>query len=608
MKPKLSLCMIVRDEEENLAGCLLPLRDIFDEIIVVDTGSQDRTVQIAHRLGAKVHYLPWEGDFAEARNASLKYARGDWVFWMDADDRLARGEAIKLRMLAKSSPLDSYFLCKVVSTESNGVKTEFLQLRLFPKLPEVKFENPVHEQVAYSLDRLGLKPKVSSVTVHHLGYSNPEEYTRKVERNLRILQKQVERSPEDISMRYQLATNYNAKGMIKEAIRELKTLLDFAQTDSGFPEITKMAHIILGNNYRKLGRFNLALQGYRRAEGIDPQDGLPNYCLGELFYKLGQTPEAQKNFEEVKRKGIKLGLASIPLEELRYFTSFYLAKCYEREGKGQKASREYETALQIKPHSLPLLRALGELSLRKGDYREAQRSYQRLVALGSNSPTDYFDLGMTEIFLDDLQGAEKALKKAVKLAPHFTEALSRLAFVYTKQGRLRQAEESYKRLLQIDPHQVGPLTSLGYLYLSSHEHPKAKKCFLQVKKLNPRAIDISLGLAKVYAEERSAPGLFHEYSDISARHPKLASPLSSPPQDIHGLALAYNRFGEALLAKKRVAEAAISFDVSLTLEPNLEEAKRNLAAIKEKMDLLTTALTEGMPQSLGSVGTNNKNS
>lgn len=582
MKPKISLCMIVRDEEGNLAGCLLPVKDVFDEIVVVDTGSQDKTTEIARRLGAKVHQFPWEDDFAEARNVSLQYATGDWIFWMDADDRLARGEAIKLKRLAKSSPPDSYFLCRVVSTE-NGMKTEFFQLRLFPKLPGVRFENPVHEQVCYSLDRLGLKPKVTSIRINHLGYSNPEEYTRKVERNLKILQMQVEKSPQDISIRYQLATNYNAKGMIKEAMRELETLLEIAQTNSDFPQITKMAHIILGNDYRKLGKFNLALQQYQKAEDIDPKDGLPNYCLGELFYKLGKTTKAQKNFEQVKKKGIKLGLASIPLEELRYFTSFYLAKCYEGNGKGQKASREYENALQIKPDSLPVLRALGELCLRKGNYIEAQRSYEKLASLGSNSPTDYFDLGMTKIFLDDLQGAEKALKKAIKLAPNFSEAHSRLAFVYTKGGKFHQAEASYKRLLQINPHQVEALASLGYLYLSSNDYPKAKKQFLHVKKLTPGAIDVSLGLTKIYAEERSIPNLLNEYSSISARYPKLAPPLSDSSKDHHNLALAFNRFGESLLTNKRVAEAAISFDISLTLEPDLRQAKKNLSALKEKI-------------------------
>jgi len=372
MKPKISLCMIVRDEEDNLAGCLLPIKDSFEEIIVVDTGSQDRTVEIARRLGAKVHHFRWEDDFAQARNASLRYATGDWIFWMDADDRLTRGEALKLGRLARSSSPDSYFLCRVLSTEPNGVKTEFMQLRLFPKLPGVRFENSVHEQVAHSLDRLGLHPRLSSVTINHLGYSNPEEYRAKVERNLKILRREVKKTPEDISLRYQLATNYNSKGMIEEAIVELKSLLDMARSETGFPEITKMAHIVLGNNYRKLGKFNLALQGYRKAGEIDPRDGLPNYCLGELYYKLGKIAEARVNFEEVKRKGIKLGLASIPLWELRYATSFYLAKCYEGDGEDERAGREYESALQIRPDSPEVLRALGGFYLRKGRYQEAQ--------------------------------------------------------------------------------------------------------------------------------------------------------------------------------------------------------------------------------------------
>ncbi len=585
MKPKISLCMIVRDEEENLAGCLLPVKGIFDEIVVVDTGSRDGTVRIARRLGAKVFHFPWRDDFAEARNFSLSHATGDWIFWMDADDRLESREALKLKGLAKSSPPNCYFLCQVVSTEFNGMRTEFLQLRCFPNLPGVRFENPVHEQVAYSLDRLGLRPVTTGVRINHLGYSHPEEYRRKVERNLRILQKQVERNPEDMAIRYQLATNYNAKGMVKEAVRELTELLGIAKSNPDFPEITKMAHIILGNNYRKLGKFNLAFQQYQDAGKIDPEDGLPNYCLGELHYKLGRLAEAKGNFEEVKRKGIKLGLASLPLGELRYFNSFYLAKCYEREGRVKEASKEYEEALRIKPGSTPALRSLGELFLRNGNYLRAQECYQKLAAWGSNSPADYFDLGMAKILLGDLQGAEKALKKAIKFAPHFREALLRLAYVYTKEGKIRQAEISYKKLLEIDPNQVEALTNLGYLYLSANDYPRAKRVFLQVKGLRPGRIDISLGLAKIYAQERSIPNLFNEYADIAAKYPKLAPPLPHKVQDVYALALAFNRFGEALLKDEKIAEAAISFDVSLSLKPDLDEAKSNLSALKERIDL-----------------------
>src|SRR5204863_18128 len=84
---KLSLCMIVKDEEEMLPGCLEPIRHHVDEIIVVDTGSTDRTVEIAESFGAKVIHFPWNGSFSDARNVGLDAASGDWLMYLDADAR-----------------------------------------------------------------------------------------------------------------------------------------------------------------------------------------------------------------------------------------------------------------------------------------------------------------------------------------------------------------------------------------------------------------------------------------------------------------------------------------------------------------------------------------
>src|SRR6476660_1021776 len=93
---QVSLCMIVRNEEANLRPCLEPVRSLFHEMIVVDTGSTDRTRLIAAELGARVVEFPWCDDFAAARNESLRHATGDWIFWLDADDRVEASQAGRL--------------------------------------------------------------------------------------------------------------------------------------------------------------------------------------------------------------------------------------------------------------------------------------------------------------------------------------------------------------------------------------------------------------------------------------------------------------------------------------------------------------------------------
>lgn len=87
-RQSLSLCMIVRNEEQNLSECLDSVKNVVDEIIVIDTGSTDETVGIAESYGAQVEHFPWCDDFSKARNESIKYASGDWILWLDADERL----------------------------------------------------------------------------------------------------------------------------------------------------------------------------------------------------------------------------------------------------------------------------------------------------------------------------------------------------------------------------------------------------------------------------------------------------------------------------------------------------------------------------------------
>jgi O-antigen biosynthesis protein len=98
--PRLSLCMIVRDAAGTLPACLAGIRPWVDELVIVDTGSLDSTRQIARDHGARLFEFPWCDDFSAARNESLRHARGDWLFWIDADDTIDEVNGRKLRDLA----------------------------------------------------------------------------------------------------------------------------------------------------------------------------------------------------------------------------------------------------------------------------------------------------------------------------------------------------------------------------------------------------------------------------------------------------------------------------------------------------------------------------
>ena len=108
--PRLSACLIVRDEQEMLPGCIASIRDVVDEVVVADTGSRDATVRLAEEAGAVVIHHAWRDDFSAARNAALDASTGDWALVLDADERLVPGAGALLRAATLREDIDCVFV------------------------------------------------------------------------------------------------------------------------------------------------------------------------------------------------------------------------------------------------------------------------------------------------------------------------------------------------------------------------------------------------------------------------------------------------------------------------------------------------------------------
>jgi len=224
----LSLCMIVRDEERFLPGCLGSLAGLPDQIIIVDTGSQDRTVEIARYYGAQVYFFPWCDDFAAARNESLRHATGDWILWFDADFILQPGHAARIRQAITSGRAGAYFV-NVRSRLPDGEVELWNRLpMLFRNLPTARagwpggvcFEGAAHEQLVPSLVACGLPPAHSDIVVEHLGYLDRATVRAKSARILPALQAQVAQAPEDPLHHYHLGQVYLNLGEYNLALAE----------------------------------------------------------------------------------------------------------------------------------------------------------------------------------------------------------------------------------------------------------------------------------------------------------------------------------------------------------------------------------------------------
>ena len=198
-KPGVSLCMIVKDEETNLARCLASVKPIVDEMIVVDTGSTDRTRVIAEFFGARVFDFEWRGDFAEARNFSLSKAEGGWILIMDADEVISTLDYDHFRKLTNKKPsrITAYSIitrnyCHIANNvgwnpndgyyagEEAGIGwLPSEKVRLFSNNKKIRFEGAVHEMVDSFLKRSNIKTIKCAIPVHHYGRLNAYKLDQK---------------------------------------------------------------------------------------------------------------------------------------------------------------------------------------------------------------------------------------------------------------------------------------------------------------------------------------------------------------------------------------------------------------------------------------------
>ncbi|HEX3517437.1 MAG TPA: glycosyltransferase [Solirubrobacteraceae bacterium] len=223
---RLSLCMIVRDEQEMLPGCLAAVADVVDELVVVDTGSVDRTVEIARSFGALVIEHEWSDSFAEARNLSFDAASGDWLMYLDADEVLVREDAELLRSLTGRTWREAFYLSEInyTGTLGDGAAVTHEALRIFRNRPEYRFEGRVHEQIAHRLPTyLPERLEASAVRVEHYGYLLDVRARRKKStRNIELLRlAQAEQQPSAF-MHHNLGTEYAAAGDALQALAELE--------------------------------------------------------------------------------------------------------------------------------------------------------------------------------------------------------------------------------------------------------------------------------------------------------------------------------------------------------------------------------------------------
>jgi tetratricopeptide (TPR) repeat protein len=222
----LGLCMIVKDEQEMLGKCLDAVAPAVDEIVVVDTGSTDRTIEIAKDHGATVIEQPWTGSFSEARNTSFEHATTDWIVYLDADEILVADDVERLKALTGRVWREAFYLALTSFTgelDDGGAITNNV-LRVFRNRPHYRFEGRLHEQIAHHLPSYAAgRIEQTSVRVDHYGYLGAvRDAKEKSRRNLELLKAQQAESAPSAFLHFNVGTEYAAVGDHSSALDEFE--------------------------------------------------------------------------------------------------------------------------------------------------------------------------------------------------------------------------------------------------------------------------------------------------------------------------------------------------------------------------------------------------
>ncbi|MDD7795328.1 tetratricopeptide repeat-containing glycosyltransferase family 2 protein [Clostridium sp. 'White wine YQ'] len=404
MSNEVSLCMIVKDEEEYLATCLESVKDIVDEVIVVDTGSSDRTVAIAKNFNAKIHYYKWNNSFSDARNESLKYATKDWILILDADEELSNDSIEVLKKLLESSlNEDTIYFFETLSYYGDSIDKTSISINLNPRLFKnnqgTHYEGEIHNQLIYSEKKYGVMCR--DIKVYHYGYLNKSIYSKnKKDRNITLLEEQIRKDPNNA-----------------------------------------FAHFNLGTEYARLDDSEKALQHYYKSyEKFDPRKGY-SYLL---IFRIA--------FENCKIKDYEttLKFINIGIEHYPKFTELYFLRSlvYKDMNMPIKQIRELEKCVELGEAPIQYrcilgvgdfkaYYELGNVYFNLKDYETAYNYYEKAINVDFISPI--YSIGF--ILKNKNTPVDEFKKILEKHLDNYTEADKVMAELFYSQGLYKTALE-----------------------------------------------------------------------------------------------------------------------------------------------------------------------
>ena len=339
----ISLCMIVKNEQEVLARCLDCAKQFADEIIVVDTGSSDDTAEIARRYTDKVYFFEWIDDFSAARNFSFSKAQCDYIMWLDADDIIDEENIKKINALKQNLDVDVAMLRYNIDFDATGKPIfTYYRERIVRREKGLRWCEPVHEHIEMS----------GKIQKYDIAITHGHKKRTHSRRNLEIYQNRLAQG-DTLSTRgvYYYARELHTHGMVEEAIRQYHI---FFSRGDGWREDMISAACGLADCYVAQGQDELALQALYASFLQDIPRATVCCRLGAIYMRKGLYERAEYWYKTALHVPRPDG-GFIQTEYFDFIPNIQLCCIYDKTGKREKALKHHEITKKLRPDDARVL-------------------------------------------------------------------------------------------------------------------------------------------------------------------------------------------------------------------------------------------------------------
>lgn len=390
MKKLLSICLITKNEEKNLDRCLKSIKSIADEIIVVDTGSTDNTIEIALKYSEKVYKFDWIDDFSAARNYALEKATAEFILSIDADEYLQNSNTL-INVLKNPKKETGGWLVNLISEHKNQFgqtdKIHSSLLRLFRNHPQIRFNGIVHEQVYNSILSLNFNIENSDIVLIHSGYDIDEESSRqKHYRNLSLLMKAIANEPNNLYIINHVAKTYNALGNKTESIKYFNEVITHSK-DIGVFTIEAFNHLAQIHFENK--EYNLSIEFAKKSLFYVPNQHLPKFIIGQNYLATKEFDKAYYSFQDLieqyeksDNKANLIGQFIIPKERIYH----KIGESLFQLGILDDALKNFELGLKFNPTDVFCLLGIVSVTLKSKQIDLAKKLFSEIKNIHPNSP------------------------------------------------------------------------------------------------------------------------------------------------------------------------------------------------------------------------------